>query len=454
MPRRNHRQGENIGRWTLIDFLGSGGNAEVWRASDGSDEVALKILHRTQQNSEPYQRFRQEIMALEMIGDRPDVVPLIAKHLPDSPSDNGPAWLAMPICVRLDEALEEATLREVVDAVSDIAESLADLHESYNIHHRDLKPANLYMYCDRAAISDFGLVDIPNASALTVPGRKMGPLFFMPDEMIFDAMRADPAPADVFSLSKTLWVLCTNQRWPPQGEQRAENELHSIKPYTSFHPLANLLDQLIERCTNPEPSARPTMKQVADDLRSWLNLDDTTPQETTEISAIFDRLRRATESTLRQRDEEEALNRCFRETVTRLQTLMRPLDDSIAGRYELASVGQPSNRIKSLVGRGWDVDVTNEYVHAAILRGRGEVSINLYLGVVIRSVSSNELEFGGAYFIGFEEALGSWGSWTSDSRRLPCPSITLVDELSSLVQIMEEKFAEWLERFTATQGAS
>ena len=59
MPR--HSKGEAVGKLELVDQLGEGGNAEVWRASDGQSDVALKILHRRRTDSEPYQRFRQEI---------------------------------------------------------------------------------------------------------------------------------------------------------------------------------------------------------------------------------------------------------------------------------------------------------------------------------------------------------------------------------------------------------
>ena len=59
-----HSKGEVVGQWELVDQLGQGGNAEVWRASDGAVDVALKILHQRRADSEPYQRFRQEIQAL------------------------------------------------------------------------------------------------------------------------------------------------------------------------------------------------------------------------------------------------------------------------------------------------------------------------------------------------------------------------------------------------------
>lgn len=43
MPRRSEAQ--TINRWTLVELLGKGANAEVWRARCGGEEVALKILN-------------------------------------------------------------------------------------------------------------------------------------------------------------------------------------------------------------------------------------------------------------------------------------------------------------------------------------------------------------------------------------------------------------------------
>ena len=118
MPRR--RKGELVEKWELVDLLGEGGNAEIWRAIDGEADVALKILHRHKTDSEPYQRFRQEIQALRQIGPHPCIMPLLDADLPDIPLRTRSAWLAMPIAMLLAESLPQSTLPEVVAAVAAI----------------------------------------------------------------------------------------------------------------------------------------------------------------------------------------------------------------------------------------------------------------------------------------------------------------------------------------------
>ena len=53
-----------------------------------------------------------------------------------------------------------------------------------------------------------------------------------------DNLTGTPGPANVFSLAKTLWVICDAQRRPPQGEQQASNESYTIDKYR-VHPLSH-----------------------------------------------------------------------------------------------------------------------------------------------------------------------------------------------------------------------
>src|SRR5438067_1283835 len=135
-----------VGRWTLQNELGEGGNATVWRAIEDKTgkEVALKVLHSHKPAKEPYQRFVREIETLRGLANRPGILPLIDAHLPDAPGPNDPAWLAMPVATPIDRALKGAHLETVVTALAEIAETLAVLASEEGLGHRDIKPGNLY----------------------------------------------------------------------------------------------------------------------------------------------------------------------------------------------------------------------------------------------------------------------------------------------------------------------
>ena len=447
MPR--HRKADLVGRWELIELLGQGGNAEVWRATDGDSEVALKILNQSRVDSEPYQRFRQEIQALQQIGSHPSILPLLDAHLPEGRSRGSLAWLAMPIAMPLREALKESTLREVVVAVTVIARTLAELGEQFDIHHRDIKPSNLYLLEDRPALSDFGVADIPEADDLTVASKPLGPKHFLPYEMIDDPKNADPAPADVYSLAKTLWVLCVDHRWPPQGEQHAENNAYSIAALRPY-PLARSLDELIERCTQHEPGKRPSMRQACDDLQAWLALDKNTPQQSVDLSETWGKLRAAAEPRLRQVSDEAAQQQCFRQTVQRLQELLDPLHTEIRREFSAVKFNQQLKIVESFFFEHPKYETTNEDIRATVLSGPDWNPVLLVIGVAVRTKTNGDVKLGGLYYLGRIETMGGQiDRWQSERQRVPCDSILLEASIAQLAGEIRAMFPSWLEKFNA-----
>jgi serine/threonine protein kinase len=276
-----------VGPWVLISPLGQGGNAEVWRARrDGEPERAVKILLDRRPAAIPYQRFRREIETLRNIGERPDVVPMLDWNLPESPSRTDRAWMAMPIAIPIRDALTGQSLETVVEA---IAGSLVDLAEQHGLAHRDIKPGNLYTHTDSWAVGDFGLVDLPGADTLTEEDRVIGPANFVAYEMMVEANTADSHLADVYSLAKTLWVLATEQTWPPPGHQPQSNPQQSVGAFRA-HPRADALDRLIDRSTL-DPAQRPSLRAFADELQAWLATPVMSNPENFDLTDLAARLR-------------------------------------------------------------------------------------------------------------------------------------------------------------------
>jgi serine/threonine protein kinase len=268
--RFDHQARTVLGSWELIEPLNAGGNAEVWKArhSDGTVS-AVKILYTRNPQAEPYKRFRDEIAFLRTIGDFPGVLPILDASLPEQPSRRSPAWLAMPLATPITEALGDSPdIRTVVEAIAEIAETLATLAQK-GVSHRDIKPGNLYSLNEKWMIGDFGLVEYPDKEPLTAEGKTLGPLYFMPPEMISNPKDAHGAPADVYMLAKTLWVLATGQTYPPQGEQRTDIPQATIAHYIQ-HSWIGVLDRLISNATRHDPERRPNMPDFARELRTWL----------------------------------------------------------------------------------------------------------------------------------------------------------------------------------------
>ncbi len=347
MSSKKRKQNDFVDRWTLHRLLGVGGNAEVWEASRDSHKIALKILKRNDKDAESYKRFRQEILSLSQLAGEPGVLPLLDYSLPERPHFKNPAWLAMPIATQLDECLRDSSLTEIVASVCEISETLARCAEK-GIFHRDIKPPNLYSFKGRSVIGDFGLVYLPDREALTKPGRKFGPLFFLPDEMLNDASSAKPGPADVFMLAKTLWVLATGQNLPPQGEIRTVNKQARLSAYWN-EPQTHLLDELIERCTDANPNERPTMREVFDELSAWLVYDTATTASAPDLRVIGAKLK----PSLRVHRDYLTLNTRMRNDCERLLeeigVLLQPLANRIAQQTDLQVEITKDNHINTVV---------------------------------------------------------------------------------------------------------
>ncbi len=318
------KPGVEVGPWTLEQKLGDGGNADVWEASRDGETRALKLLRKFK--GEPYERFLREVRTQLECADDPGVLPIVDSHLPDAPSSVDRPWYSMPICETADSALVEAGLEEVVSAVASIAETLGRLHER-GISHRDIKPGNLYRHEGTWRVGDFGLVDLPDESSLTITGRPLGPRHFMPPELLAASAVDDSRPADVFMLAKTLWVLATGQKFPFPGEQRADVEPYRLRTWLHFRRTA-ALDELVDRCTRAVPEERPSMVQVAADLHAWLTLvNDQDPAERA-ADETFERLGRAVGPRLTRQQQEEKL----RERFTELMDLSDDLLSDLASR--------------------------------------------------------------------------------------------------------------------------
>lgn len=192
-----------IAQWSITKLLGRGGNAEVFVATDGEREVALKVLKTRRPESEQYARFRHEIELLQRHGGDEGVLPIIEAHLPEAPTKNDRAWIAMPVAQLMREALADASMDVTGSAIAAVSQTLARL-AVHGVAHRDLKPDNLYQHEGKWVVGDFGLVHLPDLAEVRLTGSRLGPYGFMPDEMFNAASAADPHAVDVFQLAVKL----------------------------------------------------------------------------------------------------------------------------------------------------------------------------------------------------------------------------------------------------------
>jgi len=439
-----------IGPWTLQDLLGRGGNASVWSATRSSDEspAALKIINTFKVQREPYQRFVREITFLRNHQADAGLLPLLDAYLPDDPAQGDQPWLAMPIATPIRAALAGRPLTDVVAAVARISETLWHLQRDFRIAHRDIKPGNLYELDGAWLIGDFGLVALPDTEGLTAAGHALGPAHYTAYEMILDPTLADPHAADVYSLGKTLWVLATDQAFPPEGYQPVGTRGFEVGDFRP-HARSGALDQEIELMTRLHPEERPSMEQVARDLASWQLL--ATEPVMLDLSVARSRLRHKLEAQIAEQHAQDQRKDLALAAVRHLQKLTSPLNEalkSLSARTQIDSATDKMtvNTVKSLV-RGVPQVVFRWQRCTLVAPLDHPASATLRMGRSLELVDDGALLLNLMVHVGPEGVMHTDFYWRSEVMSAPVGSVQAENMLDQGVQDLAEAIQRGVQVF-------
>lgn len=441
---------QRVGPWILGRKINGGGNADIFEATriDTDQRVALKIIRTQKADREPYQRFAREVEFLRSLTIEDGALPLLDASVPTAPTKDNQAWLAMPVAEPIRDALSGARLETVVDATATIAETLASLAER-GVAHRDIKPGNLYRLDGRWLVGDFGLIDIPDLEQLTREGRPLGPAHFTAHELIVRAASADARPADVYSLAKTLWVLATEERYPPEGHQVAGVAGFSIADMRP-HRHAGQLDRLIDSMTQLRPELRPTMDQVARDLRAWLQM--TSEQPGLAIDDIRARLRARLQPQLEELDIQAHRRKQAEDATTRILNLMDQLNLELRSIHPSAVIdkrfdSECDGLLQSRATISRPPSVFHWYTVSWLESGSGPHPLQLKIGCGIELDTPGNLRVRAVILSGHKEVMGANFFWLSDVKEAPVGSIESEQEMQAAVADLAAKLPEALEFF-------
>ena len=157
MPPR--KPAPEIPGFTLIDWLGGGGFADVFRYHDHSldREVAIKVLHRGGSTDRARQAFRTEASLMAKLSSHPNIVSVFQMGV----ADDGRPFLVMEMCAT--QHLGDTSSRrpyspaKAMELGIQIAGAVETAHR-LGILHRDIKPSNImFTAFGRPALTDFGI---------------------------------------------------------------------------------------------------------------------------------------------------------------------------------------------------------------------------------------------------------------------------------------------------------
>ncbi len=212
------REGENVGPYRIVEALGSGGMAAVYKAYHAKLDryVAIKMIHESlQQEGNFMARFEREAQIIAKL-EHPNIVPVY-----DFSEYEGKPYLVMKFVQgrTLGELLEDGplSLAEILRIMTAIADALTYAHEQ-GVLHRDIKPSNIILDERNVPyLTDFGLARLVRQGATSLSqGAMIGTPYYISPEQALGQSELDPR-TDIYSLGVVLYQLVVG-RVPFEGD--------------------------------------------------------------------------------------------------------------------------------------------------------------------------------------------------------------------------------------------
>ena len=274
----------NFGRYELLEVLGSGAMAQVFRARQRgpmgfNKEVALKLLRR---DAAPRQRTEMEALINEArVGGRlrhPNLVEIYGCEVVDGSlciaMEYVKGWTLDEVLWRCVEVGQNLPNDSVIDILRQVAAGLHSAHQACDensvplqLIHRDLKPQNIFLdLMGVVKIADFGLAKSSQSLYQTQSGEAKGsPLYMSPEQI--NGTKLDQR-SDLFALG-TIGIELVTGLWAFEGETIPQTfqkvlAVDCDEAMKSVQATAPMLQPLLSHLLKAQPSHRPTNAGVVE----------------------------------------------------------------------------------------------------------------------------------------------------------------------------------------------
>jgi hypothetical protein len=262
--REGRLTGKKVGGYSLLEVVGRGGMAEVYRAvplgTDGDAEpVAVKVLHPfLVDDTSILQRARREASLASRLP--PSVTAAVREVQLAGPGER------VVVLDYLDGEDLASVLRrrgrlpvdDAIPLLAAICDAVAAVHAA-GITHRDLKPHNLFVLRDGSIrVLDFGVARADDDGVLTQASAILGtPGYMAPETVKHGAAIAGPE-ADVYALGVIAYQVLTGERPPPEIRDASSPPPELLPPSRRIPTIPADLDIVVALALARDPRRRYT----------------------------------------------------------------------------------------------------------------------------------------------------------------------------------------------------
>ena len=288
-----------VGRYQILDTIGTGANSRVVRGFDPmiGRTVAIKLFSSALASGAGRERFLAEARVVGQISH----ASIIAVHDMGIEESASTPYLVM-------EFVEGQPLERILDKGSvpfpracawaaEVAVALGVAHRK-GVIHGDVKPANILINEEgRIKLTDFGMARLASNDTKETP--LLGtPAYWCPEQIMG---KPQDARSDIFSLGVVLYEMLTGHRpFDSDSLQGVCSSIMSSTPLPPSHSNPSLptgLNELVASCLAKDPAQRrSSAEDLADDLYPFARrkaAPQTAPQQSASLRDRAARLLRS-----------------------------------------------------------------------------------------------------------------------------------------------------------------
>lgn len=245
-------------RYEIIDKVGTGGMADVYKAKDHrlNRYVAIKVLKQEYSDDTNFvNKFRGEAQSAAGLS-HPNIV-----NVYDVGDEDGLYYIVMELVegITLKNFIErkgKLELKEAIGIAIQIAQGMEAAHSNHIIH-RDIKPQNIIISREgKVKVTDFGIAKA--VSSNTITSNAMGSVHYISPEQARGGYSDEKS--DIYSLGVTLYEMLSG-KVPFAGDNTVSVALLHIQgeatPLRQLDPTIPVsVDRIVQKCMQKKPERR------------------------------------------------------------------------------------------------------------------------------------------------------------------------------------------------------